>query len=281
MEDNTIIIPEPARTHLVILGKEYEVVLIFSIHDNEALSQINTDQDEICIQFIKDLVCRHIVGDIKIESSAIPDESCVEYIDLFLLSDAATDSVFKSLDESLHPCRRFLLAQKELMNQMLENLRPTLSGITELIQGIFESYTKNIKPIVDSIQSIVDQYTDVYEKLINGISDQIKEFIDVFANINIPQLTEEDKRQIINRHILWDDYGWTCTDFLSEELMDHQPVDISDANKIAKKLFNKQGVAKLFEQMELLGSIKIQISLNCEAVIIAGIIKPVSLSPLQ
>ena len=148
MENNTVNIPEPEHAHLVILGKEYEVVLIFSVRDNEALTQINTDQYEICIQYIKDLVCRHIVGDIRIESSDIPDESCVEYINLFLLSDAATDSIFKSLDESLHPCKLFLLAQKELMSQMLENMKPTLSSVIELMQGIFESYTKNIKPII-------------------------------------------------------------------------------------------------------------------------------------
>ncbi len=256
MGANIVIIPEPARAHLVIQGEEYEVELLFNFYDNMELSETNTDQEEICIRFVMNLVSRHIVGDKRIEAESIPEESCVEYIYLFLLSDSETNRLYKSLDETLHPCKRFLLTQKYLMHQMLEELKPTLSTISKSIQGIADSLTKSIKPIVESIQLYVKQYNDLFREIIKCITDQAKNLIDISSYIIIPQISEKDKQKIINRYIVWGDYGWTGTAFLSEELMNYQPVDISDANRAAKKLFNKQGVAKLFEQMEMLDSIK-------------------------
>ena len=255
MEDNIVIISEPEHTNIVIQGKEYEIKLIFSMHDDMELTQIDVDKEECCVRFVKDLICRHIVGNDRIEINDIPEESCIEYINLFLHSDKTIDRIYKSLDETLHPCKRFLLAQNELMHQMIESMKPTISKIVGLIQNLGESYTKSIKPIVENLHSIVDKYIDVYEKIINGISEQVNKLIDVFSNINIPQLSEADKQRIISRYVLWGDYGWTSTEFLSKELLDYKPVDISDANRTAKKLFNKQGVEQLFEQMELMGSI--------------------------
>lgn len=40
-----MIIPEPEHAHLVILGKEYEVVRIFSIELNEKLKRLKNELD--------------------------------------------------------------------------------------------------------------------------------------------------------------------------------------------------------------------------------------------
>ena len=67
------------------------------------------------------------------------------------------------------------MAQKELMNQMLENLRPTLSSITELMQaeirnsGILELFPKAI-----NVTCVPDIHTHSYDHYLKSFTKTIE-----------------------------------------------------------------------------------------------------------
>jgi len=251
-----ISIPEPKKGSLVIQGTTYEVSLLFNIHDSLRLEDADLEQDDDYILFVKDTICEHIISDVVIDTNWVTEENCVNYIELFLNANPEARDIYNSCDEVLHPCMRFVLVQKELLNKMVENIKPALLEFSEIIHKMSEDYMKIIKPLVEGIQSFVSQFQEIYEPIINSFSEQVRSFIDAFSHISIPQLSEEDKQRIIDRYMRWGNYGWTGTDFLEQELLDFDPSDISDANLTAKKLFKRDGIDKLFAQMESIASIK-------------------------
>ena len=256
--DNVVDIsfPEPSKGFLDIQGTKYEVSLFFSVHDSMRLEDSNLEQDDDYISFVKDTICKHVVGDITLDANKITEKNCISYIEQFLQANSETFDIYNEYDESLHPCRRFVLVQKELLNKMVENIKPALLRFSEMMDKMAETYIKSIKPIVEGLQSYITQSQEIYNSIIKDLSDKARIIIDAFSHISIPQLSEEDKQRIIERYMLWGDYGWTGTDFLEQELLNYAPSDVSEAHLIAKKMFNKEAVEKLFVQMGSLYSIK-------------------------
>ena len=256
MDDMVINIPEHNRGYIEIRGIKYEVSLFFSASDCVELLDIDANKEVSCISFVRNLIHKHIIGEVDIEADSISEECCSWYIEQFLMSNFDFACVYNNYDEKIHCCKRFVLAQKAIWNQMMNNTRPALSNIAEVVKGMCDAYMENIRPVLEGFQTLVAQYQEFYKNYQAGIAEQIRSFVDAFSKISIPNLTEEDKQIIMERYSKWGSYGWTSTDFLSEDLLDMQPSDYVDANKKARRILNSKGVELLFEHMETLPSIK-------------------------
>lgn len=256
MDDLVINIPKPNRGYLEIQGIRYEVSLFFSANDCVELLDIDMEKETDCISFVRNLIHKHIIGETDIEADLISEKCCSEYIKQFLISDSDFECIYNTYDDKKHCCMRFVLAQKATCNQMMENIRPALSQFAEMLSGMYNNYLNNLKPVLEGLQTWLAQYQEFYKDYLAGIADQVRSIIDVFSNISIPNLSEEDRQKIHEKYSKWGSYGWTSTDFLSEDLLDIQPNDFADANKKAKKILDSKGVEVLFEQMSFIPGIK-------------------------
>ncbi|MBO4911004.1 MAG: hypothetical protein IKW90_02510 [Lachnospiraceae bacterium] len=256
MEPENVNIPEPERAHLSIQGKEYEVSLYISILECDELTRINADDVVVCVNYIKKLICEHVEDNDQVDINLISEECCLEYVKLFLKANPEIELFFQNTDNTFSIFVRFIIALKAYSEKSLENLKQTLSCISKKIHEMYEGWLNDFDSVAESVHQIVDQVQSVYKDVINGLADHARIIVDAFSELYDPKLSEEDKEKLLNQYRLWGDYGWTSTDFLFEELLDISPLDISDANKKAKAILNKQGIQRLFEKIEEMETIK-------------------------
>ena len=250
-----ISISEPKYTHLFIQGKEYEVALFINARECIEITKLDINQENTCLSYVKKLICGHIVGDAQIDIEQISEKCCLEYIDCYLQSNPNIESIYKQISVNTPAYTRFLQAHKDSWNNMLENLQPTLSYFAEMINTIHEGLTNTIQPILEDFSLVVNQFRNVYEEIIKGFTEQLSQTIELLSSIHIPQLSEEEKQQMIDRYAQWGDIGWTSTGFLSQELLDSDPTNRTDANKTARKILNKRNIQILFEHLNGLETI--------------------------
>lgn len=256
MDDLVINIPEPNRGYIEIQGIKYEVSMFCSANDYVELLGIDVGKEEDCISFVRNLIHKHLIEEKGLAENSISEECCSEYIRQFLMVDSDLVSAYNTYDEEMHCCMRFALAQKETWRQKIEWIQPALSNMAEVIKEFYDTYWENIRPVIEDLQTWVANYQEFYKEYFAGIAEQVRSLVDTFSNVSFPSMSEEDKQRIFGRYSKWGSYGWTSTDFLSEDILDLQPTNMAEANKKAKQILNSESIESLFEHMAALSSIK-------------------------
>ena len=246
---NNIDLPEPKSFYLNINGCKYEVKLLFGAIDFIDLEKIEIDDLDTCRNYLKTVILRHVSCSEQLDASLITDECCLEYINAFLEADSFVNSFYLQIEDDLHPIKRFLCAQEEAYKDMFSSDASSFERLSTMAETIID----NLKP---AIENVIECSRVLYESILPSIYNISNIFVEAIKQLSIPELSEDEKEELVEQYSLWGDFGWTSTSFLNKELLDELPIDLKDANKKAKTILNKEGVDELFLQMHKLSTIR-------------------------
>ena len=83
---------------------------------------------------------------------------------------------------------------------------------------------------------VMVQYANVFSKIISAI--------------NIPGSSEQRKQELLESYKEWGNLGWTMIPHATIEIFDVKPIGAKEADKLALKYFNKQGIEYLFASLQ-------------------------------
>lgn len=258
VEQWIIVMSERKTVQLIISGRSLNVDLFFSAYDGRELNKIKVLNADNCRCFVQNLILRHVVGykdDLELNSISI--RNCEDYIFAYLKTDPKLNDSFGQQDKTLSVCERFVWAWKAHgMHISVKALNNDLEKYAVIKQELFGSYFENLSPVLDSIKEYVDHSMEMMNETIKYLSSYVEDLVKSLSTFSIPEFSEDDKQRIINRYSSWGAYGWTSTDFLSNELLDQSPKSVEDANRIARGYLNNDGIVKLFEELNKVRSVR-------------------------
>lgn len=250
MDKSDLIISEPKEGNIQIQGIKCKVKFNFPASAFEKLYEIDTEIVSDCISYVRSVILNNMTYEAEIDENSISEDCCLEYIEQLRVNDSGFAKVYNTFDNDQHGCVRFILAYKEILDRTAENIAPALLQFADMIGEMQDVFFKSIKPALDGMQTMIVNYQNLYKDNLLTLFNQVSSFFNILINERSPKLSEEDKQKIIARYQIWGDYGWTSSEFLSQELLDYSPKDKSDADRIARRILNKKGVDVLFKRLE-------------------------------
>lgn len=165
----------------------------------------------------------------------------------------------QKMQENMDPIKRSIASIvkiQESTNKVLEPLKPILQ-MQENMRLVLEPVRKSIVDL-NSVMKPVEELLNVFKKTFSvqydfsGLSKFVRRMdklvLENVQKINIPSISEEHKRKLIEAHKLWGGYGWTINPCASEEIIvNYMPVDKKAADNIAIKQCSTQTMEQVFE----------------------------------
>lgn len=96
---------------------------------------------------------------------------------------------------------------------------------------------------VVKIMGTIGQYTYNFIENLSKIGNKVIELISI---INVPQISDERKKHLIESYSSWGEYGWTVLPFSAIGFFNDCPKTLEEADKIALKELNKENTQRLF-----------------------------------
>lgn len=122
--------------------------------------------------------------------------------------------------------------------EVLKDTKATIEVIRENISGALAAFSR--------ISSIVNEYGASIRKALSTISSAVTSTI---ANLKIPELSEEKKKELENNYRQWGELGWTIIPDSPLGLFAMSPTSRDYANKKAEQYCKKANMETLFEEM--------------------------------
>ncbi|MUU07371.1 hypothetical protein [Phascolarctobacterium faecium] len=118
--------------------------------------------------------------------------------------------------------------EKKFDPAVWENIQSGIKKFTRFVQRAAE--------IAEPILKVMVQYANVFSKIISAI--------------NIPGSSEQRKQELLESYKEWGNLGWTMIPHATIEIFDVKPIGAKEADKLALKYFNKQGIEYLFASLQ-------------------------------
>lgn len=122
--------------------------------------------------------------------------------------------------------------------EALKDTKATIEVVRENISRALAAFSR--------ISSIVNEYGESIWNALSAISSAVTSTI---ANLKIPELTEEKKKEIENNYRQWGELGWTIIPDSPLGLFAMSPTNRDNANKKAEQYCKKANIKTLFEEM--------------------------------
>jgi hypothetical protein len=135
-----------------------------------------------------------------------------------------------------------LISTMDSMQKIFQNCAAIQATVLQPIQALHQTFVNSI----NAIAGISNRIQRTYEEVYKPISDTIA---DVIAHLQIPSLSEDDKKNIIQSFEKWGSYGWTILPSGPAFLFNDCPDEIKDANRIALSFCRKDDTTDLFSEL--------------------------------
>ena len=137
------------------------------------------------------------------------------------------------------------------------------SSIADAIQATHKRFENESESIYDMFERVHKAFAETQSTLISGMVSAINSLYDTLFNfdflsvyesvrktfdaIKIPELTDEQKNELLECHIKWGEIGWTYLPSSWTNFFDEKPTEIKSANAEMMSYCNKQEMHELFE----------------------------------
>lgn len=145
-----------------------------------------------------------------------------------------------------NPTSNFGLGLIDAANRISEITRPLVESLNALYKD--DSWRSQLTGLVANITKNI--HID-YDLISNSIQQALNSLYDAIKGIPVPNLSEEQKQEIIESHRVWGTYGWTinpCADF--NTLYDKAPDDKKTADRYAMKYCTPKYMQMIFEEIK-------------------------------
>ena len=120
------------------------------------------------------------------------------------------------------------------------------SGVLKAIENLNQTFSRQAIEMIQSISRAMQEY---WSTTIVRLAETASQLIDTIANLNIPSLSEEEKKRLIDSHRLWGQYGWTYIPSMPIKMFYTEPENIKAANKKAIMYCSDSEMNKLFDSL--------------------------------
>lgn len=120
------------------------------------------------------------------------------------------------------------------------------NGVLKAIEKLNQAFSREAIEMIQSISRAVQEY---WSTTIVKLAETASQLIDAVAKFHIPTLSEEEKKQLIDSHRIWGQYGWTYIPAMPLKMFYTVPEDIKTANKQAIKYCSDSEMSKLFDSL--------------------------------
>lgn len=245
--------PENPHGVVTVNGIQYKVELVFTVKDYFSLVDVTLTDTNECIDFVKNLINTHVVGDVALNPEDIDEICCDEYIEQYLKVNDKLNDLYKKQAANLNNSIKFLLSQRDYMGELSKTISSIADGFTESMADMAKVCSDYMDLMVSEFSNTLKSIRSIFN---DSLFDVLKQINDLIVDLPNLQISEEERKEIEERYALWGSYGWTSTDVVDTEVLDRAPLDINDANVIADKVMDKRAMALLFERIESLKTIK-------------------------
>ena len=144
----------------------------------------------------------------------------------------------------------------DISNRFSETIRPIVESMTKIM--IDTDYFSGFREAINSFTKAISEY---YTSDFSAITENLRTFSiklsELVKSIQIPEISDERKQELIESHQQWGEYGWTinpCADY--ETLFDTVPGDKKQADLAAMKYCNKKYMPLIFGEIRKCNRVK-------------------------
>ena len=268
--DNTVLtVKESKCISLNLCGVGVEVSVFFNMKEQEfylgSLSAGSTPKKAMA-----DLIYEKIKkkSSVPFECEALQNENEAKFepfIMAILVENTAIKKIYDELDLSYSVCERFAIAYNkyltELEKKIYTSIKPTLKNLPQYYMNNISLAGKNLYQTLRRFENIYNnsdlqktfvasQYTTKIMENIQAISTTIARMCaNIISSLQTYGVTEEEKNKLIAKTEKWGRWGWTSIPMAKITLFHSVPEAKKDADKIALKYFNKNGMKDLFKRL--------------------------------
>ena len=257
---------------LAINGAEYELTLYLSVKDIMLLVEIDNDELEKHPQVVASILSKHILDKDSVPSEdliAKDDAALITYIEELVSEDSRLRSSYEKLSCESNIYLRFILAAKDMWNNMTRSVVSQLPQITKplaldigkttlavssQIGNTLSSFEKLVKaniPKINTTFSIIQQALEPINRISKIVGELTAGFAaqlsSIYDQIKLPNITEERKEELRLSFETWGKFGWTLMPHADITVFNEAPSDIKDSNERIKTWCTKADMETLFE----------------------------------
>lgn len=199
----------------------------------EKLSQ----QDEL---FFKEILSKYFVNNSKFEkiySSTMADNEFERYTKAYIeFRGTASFSAIKMLSDSV----------THLVSVMNESVISSATTLAETIGRMCESslkwYISNCETISQTLASTTQLLSQFSQNIISSLIESVQ-------YLNIPEISDEEREQLLQSYEKWGKYGWTIPPSANINCFDICPNTQFEADKIALQNCKQADMDRVFENL--------------------------------
>ena len=152
---------------------------------------------------------------------------------------------------------RALSTATDISNRFSEMIRPIVESMTRIVID-----TDRFSGLRETLNSFTKAISEYYTFDFSAITENMRVFSErlseLVKSIQIPEISDERKQELIESHRQWGEYGWTinpCADY--ETLCDTVPGSKKQADLAAMKYCSKKYMPLVFEEIRKCKRVKI------------------------
>lgn len=166
------------------------------------------------------------------------DEICEKYIRAY--SNYCIKNIHKAFEHENRSLSNAISSMESSIKSTIEDINSSyFTSLFETIRNAFSWYASNAETIASSISATLDSFSKLGQSLISSIYD-------IIGNIEIPEVSEKRKKELINTYKQWGKYGWTVPPFAEINCFNTHPNSQIEADEIALKYCQNNDIQQLF-----------------------------------
>lgn len=135
-------------------------------------------------------------------------------------------------------------AISEATSNVLQNIDLSFfSALAEKINTAMSWYANNADTIMAGMKAALASFSEISQSILSSISESLQ-------CIHIPEISEEQKKELLESYEHWGKYGWTVPPFAGIGCFNNCPLSLMEADKIALQYCRKTDMQMLFSELE-------------------------------
>lgn len=129
--------------------------------------------------------------------------------------------------------------------------RSALATVAEGVLQKIELLNKAISiEAIQQMQAVAQAVQRLGESMFSQMASVVSKLYDVISNIQIPTISEEEKKQLLDSNLAWGKLGWTYIPSMPIGMFDTPPTNLAEANNLAMQYCNADEMNYLFQELQ-------------------------------
>ncbi len=128
------------------------------------------------------------------------------------------------------------------------NLEYIAGGIAQSF-SIAQELSSALRPAIENFVKMTQELATIMKPIVDAVQQVAAFFAKSIADFQIPSISEERKKELIDSYKKWGEYGWTLFPLAPFDSFDEPPTSVEAANVAMKTYCSRRSMELVFEEL--------------------------------